>query len=76
MAACLDGHPDVKMAFELGGKRILIESAPPEPSQLLDYRLERFRAACEAERATSDKPIFGNKITTEQIMGSLKSTIG
>jgi Sulfotransferase family len=68
--ACLDGHPSITMRSEYCSAEILIgDDQPVEVECLLDERLRRFRAACEADRDRSRGMIWGNKITTEQISG-------
>jgi Sulfotransferase family len=68
--ACLDGHPAITMRSEYCSAEILIGDDQPVAIEcLLEERLQRFRAACEADRARSPGLIWGNKITTEQISG-------
>jgi hypothetical protein len=68
LAACLSGHPSIEIAVEFGARAFLMgEQLAPEQSAMLPTRLAAFRAVCDSERARTEKPVWGNKITTEQI---------
>jgi LPS sulfotransferase NodH len=74
LAACLSGHTSIEMAVEFGARAFLMgeKLAPERPDTLPPgVRLAAFRSACDSERARTEKPIWGNKVTTEQI-GSLE----
>lgn len=71
LTACLDGHPLITMRSEYHSTRILIGDDEPIRSvaTLLDERLAYFRSVCDEDRARHLGLIWGNKVTTEQILG-------
>ncbi|MFG1420133.1 sulfotransferase [Roseixanthobacter liquoris] len=74
LAGCLERHPAVMIRAEFGGIADLMggdeaQVPPPSMARLLDYRLTRFRAHCEADRSAHPAHVWGNKITTEQVLG-------
>ncbi|HQS09162.1 MAG: hypothetical protein B7Y12_08040 [Rhizobiales bacterium 24-66-13] len=74
LAGCLERHPALMIRAEFGGIAILMggdeaQVPPPSMARLLDYRLARFRAHCEDDRKANPERIWGNKITTEQVLG-------
>ncbi|MEP9369602.1 sulfotransferase [Xanthobacter sp. VNH20] len=74
LAGCLERHPALMIRAEFGSVAHLMggdegEMPPPSMTRPLDYRLARFRAACEADRRAHPGRIWGNKITTEQVLG-------
>jgi hypothetical protein len=61
IAALLDSHPSLDVALETHTATLLdAESSPQE-------RLRRFKADCRRSATCSDAPIWGYKLTTEQI---------
>lgn len=70
LAALVDRHPQLEVAFELGGHEYLRGRAlEEEPERLLEQRIESFLDACNAAAKHSPAPHWGNKITTEQLAG-------
>ncbi|MFG1424718.1 sulfotransferase [Roseixanthobacter glucoisosaccharinicivorans] len=74
LAGCLERHPALLIRAELGGVGVLMgadeaQVPPPSMARLLDYRLTRFRARCDGDRRANPERIWGNKITTEQVLG-------
>jgi hypothetical protein len=70
LAAVLDAHPDLEVGFELHAQACLMGKALSGPSRDdLHHRLAAFIAACNAEAEHSPCRLWGNKITTEQILG-------
>ena len=63
VAALLDGHPELEMAFERDSA-ILLSADEPARS-----RAVRFRDRCREAAAEFPSRRWGNKITTEQIAG-------
>lgn len=70
LAGLLDFHPCIEVAFErcfvahlLGGE------LPWNGFDVFGQRAEAFKAACLKMAGESEKPIWGNKITTEQVFG-------
>jgi Sulfotransferase family len=71
LAACLAGHPGVVMNSEIHAVATLIGDDLPlrSTATLVEDRLAAFRAACDEDAAHHPGKVWGNKITTEQIVG-------
>jgi hypothetical protein len=70
IAALLDAHPDLEVAFERYAIEYLMGQALARTSDLgLNERIQRFISACNADALRSSCAAWGNKITTEQISG-------
>jgi hypothetical protein len=70
LAALLDAHPDLEVGFERHAIDHLMGRTLAGPRRDdLRHRIEVFVSACNADALRSDRPIWGNKITTEQIQG-------
>ena len=70
LAACLAAHPEIHVDMERFGTDVLmgLDGRSPCDGGLLADRAGRFRQACLA--AAADHPgLWGNKITTEHILG-------
>jgi hypothetical protein len=73
LAGLLDSHPDLEVGFELFAFEYLMGRGMPEnltgsTRTMLQDRTRLFREACEETASRSDRKMWGNKITTEQLV--------
>ncbi|WP_417609703.1 sulfotransferase family protein [Owenweeksia hongkongensis] len=68
LASMIDYHPKVKVGFERFAFDFLLgEKLESEDKNDINSRLEAFKKSCK-EEAVLSKALWGNKITTEQIL--------
>jgi len=72
VAGLLDFNPLIEVGFELGAMQYLYRQQRRRP--VLDYwrfRMHHYRRSVNLIASSSSKPVFSNKITTEQLAGLL-----
>ena len=70
LAGLLDAHPGLEVGFEHRSVATLMGHDVREPGpDMFDARVAAFVAACRSEAARYPGRLWGNKITTEQILG-------
>jgi hypothetical protein len=76
LAGMLGAHSAIDMGFEVGGVDYLRGRAlATEHPNVFNHRAGGFLSACEREAAASAAPIWGNKVTTEQLSGLNKHNL-
>ena len=70
----LDGHTDLEIGYELHSIDCLMgfgleETAKSHRINMMDYRINAFKARCNREASQHPDKQWGNKITTEQLYG-------
>ena len=68
LAGLLDYHTRLHVDFEHEAKATLVFADPEPGVDRLSSRSAAFRAACDAKAAQHEGQIYGNKITTEQVL--------
>ncbi|MGE0815627.1 MAG: sulfotransferase [Vicinamibacterales bacterium] len=75
LAALLDYHSQLEVAFEQHAESCLMGKALPSGTPAtFDGRVGAFMRACQADAARHPTKIWGNKITTEQVL-SLETAV-
>lgn len=70
LAGMLGAHSSIEMGFEVGGVKYLRgRDLELNDRNVFGQRAGAFLRACEAEAAASTAPLWGNKVTTEQLSG-------
>jgi len=76
LTALLDQHSRLEVGFEVGSMDCLRGQAlVDEPERLFQQRSGAFVERCIAAAASSPAPLWGNKITTEQLAGLNKHNL-
>lgn len=70
LAGLLDQHSSIEVGFEYGATEYLRgKGLADDTPNILEQRAGGFRDACQREAKKSVSPMWGNKITTEQLAG-------
>lgn len=77
LAGLLDSHPQLEVGFEVGAVDYLLGKALPDPeNDTFEEKTRLFVSACQHAAVACPGVLWGNKITTEQILGLGSSDAG